>query len=140
MLMAPFMSTKWWKLITQIFLIASLIFILTFSKKLDKFYSTFWYWTLKFSNKCDVGIFYVFKVRIIKISFKFYSLGIPLLFFKFVISNFWQFFLLFTIFWIYNFFHFSPKNNYQVKKIQNQKKMFGGGVGCLIKLFNEKFH
>jgi hypothetical protein len=32
----------------------------------------------KISNKFDVGIVYVFKVEIVRIDLKFYSLGIPL--------------------------------------------------------------
>jgi hypothetical protein len=48
----------------------------------------------KFSNKCDVGIVYVFRVEIIRIFLKFYSLGVSLLSFKFGISKFLQLFFI----------------------------------------------
>jgi hypothetical protein len=43
---------------------------------MDKVYDNLKDWTEMFSNKFDVGIVYVFKVEIIIITFKFYSLGI----------------------------------------------------------------
>jgi len=48
-----------------------LIFILKFSKKLDKVYNDFKDWTKRFSNKFIVGFVYVFEVGVIKINFNF---------------------------------------------------------------------
>jgi hypothetical protein len=45
-----------------------------------------------FSNKFNVGIFYVFKGGIIIITFKFLFMKSNIFFFKFLIPIFWNFF------------------------------------------------
>jgi len=67
--------------------VTSLIFILMFSKKLDKFYDYFKDWALKNSKTFYVGIVYVSKVEMIRIIFKNLFIRSNFLF-KFVISNF----------------------------------------------------
>jgi len=83
-----------------------------------------------FSNKFDVGIVYVLKVGIIRISFNFLSIKSNIFFLKFLIPIFWQIFccLHFSLN-LHYFFHFFPKKNCQVKKIQNFKKHVVGGRG-----------
>jgi len=94
----------------------------------------------KNSKKFDIGIFYVFNIRIIKISLKVVFIRSNLFFLKFVILFCWQFFccLHFSLNLDY-FSHFSPNKNCQVKKIQNPKNMLvkGGGRG-VIQLFKPK--
>ncbi len=85
----------------------------------------------KFSNKCDVGILCVFKVEIIKIILKFYSLGVPLFSFKFGISKFWHFFCYLPFFsefaQIFPFFS-QQKLPSQKNSKQNKTCWFGGVV------------
>jgi hypothetical protein len=68
--MALLIFAKWWKFTTQKKSVTSLIFILNFQKT--------WIWFIViskikfnfFSNKFDVGMFYVFNVGIIRIILK----------------------------------------------------------------------
>ncbi len=93
MLMAPIYVSKMIEIHYQEkHLVTSLIFILIFSKKKKKVYSDFKYQAHKFSNKFDVGIFYVFKVGIIKITLKPFFVRRDFFPFKLMISNILQFF------------------------------------------------
>jgi hypothetical protein len=57
------------------------------------------------------------RLELINLINFFYSLGVTFFSFKFMISNFWNFFCCLHIFLnLHNFFHFFPNKNYQVKK------------------------
>jgi hypothetical protein len=128
MLMALLMFAKWWKFTTKETLSYIINIYFKFSKKLDKVYNDFRDWIKKFSKKFDVGIVYVFNVKVIKITFELLLIRSNLFSLKFVISNFWQFFCCLHFFLnLRNFFHFFPNKNCQVRKIWNQKNMLVGG-------------
>jgi hypothetical protein len=60
-----------------------------------------------FLNKFDVGIVYVFEVRIIKITFKVLFIKSNIVFFKFLILIFWQVF--YCLYFFSLFFPFFPQ-------------------------------
>ncbi len=74
MLMALLTFAKKLKFITKQNSVTSLIFILDFQKNWIQFIMISKIKLKIFSNKFAVGIFYVFKVGIIRIILKFYSL------------------------------------------------------------------
>jgi len=86
-----------------------------FFKKKKKVYSDFKYQAHKFSNKFDVGIFYVFKVGIIKITLKPFFVRRDFFPFKLMISNILQFFgCLHFCLNLHNVFPFFPNKNCQI--------------------------
>jgi hypothetical protein len=92
-----------------------------------------------FSNKFDIGIFYVFNIRIIIDTFKILFIRNNLFSLKFVILFFWNF-LHFSLNLDYFFHPPPPHKNCQIRKIQNFKNMLvkrGRGRG-VIQLFKPK--
>jgi hypothetical protein len=83
-----------------------------------------------FSNKFDVGIVYVFKVGIIRITFKFLLTRNNILFIKFLIPIFWQVFCCLHFSLNFElFFPYFPNKNFQLNKNQNKKHMLVRGRG-----------
>ncbi len=66
MLMALFMFAKWWKLTTEKTFGYIVNIYFKISKKLDKVYNDLKYSTYIFSNKFAVGIFYVLRLKLLK--------------------------------------------------------------------------
>jgi hypothetical protein len=133
MLMALLMFVKWWNFTTNKTLSYIINFYFIFQKNWIRFIMISKIKLYFFSNKFEVGIFYMFNVGIIRIILKFYSLGITfflrIFYLKFFTKKNLHFFLEFAL-----FLSFFPNKNCQVKKNQNQKNMLvvegeGGGGG-----------
>ncbi len=83
-----------------------------------------------FSNKFDVGIVYVFKVEIIRITFKFLLIRSNICFFKFLIPICFHFFFVYIFIEFPHFFSiFFPRTIVKLRKFKTKKKMLVGGGG-----------
>jgi len=71
---------------------------------------------------------FVLKVGIIKIILKFLLIGDNLFFQNFYLI-FWSSFCLHFFLNMHHFFHFSPRNNCQVRKFEPQKMVVSGKMG-----------
>jgi len=123
--MAPFYVCKMVEIHHQKKFSYIIKFILVFKK--NKNYSDFKYWTLKFSNKFDVGIFFCLRLELFLI---FYSLGVTFFIFNYFISNIWQFLccLHFPLNF-HKFFHFLSTRIAKLGKFETKQNVGWGAKG-----------
>ncbi len=135
------MFVKWWKFATKNKTFGTwLTFILNFQKNWIRFMMISNIELKWFQIDLMLELFICWRLKLLELFLKNYSLGITFHFFKIFVLIFWQVFLFGCLHFFLNlhyFFHFFPNKNCQAKN-SKPKKHVGLGKGGLIQLFKPK--